>query len=241
MVLALTIFTGCTEDEGTEPGHDGTPVATLYQYTASGEDMTENDCLFRIATNAAVREVYYMAELKTAKEERNMSDDQYAELVVTQGTKVEINASDTKEVIIKDLHGVYDITVVAVNGGSRTAQTITFAGPDYKPFGTGTYTSDLFGNIGKVDIEYSAIGNRYRIVSIWAANHGFSFSPDGTSVTVFPSQMETGFNDKNHGMVSVTDQGSSYDEAAKTFTFLFKFSAEDGYVYGVGNETLVMD
>jgi len=87
LLLALTalVFTGCKEEYGTDPGHDGTPVATVYKYTAGKGYNPDNDCLFRIATNAAVGEVYYLSELKSAKEERKMTEAQYSDYVVANG------------------------------------------------------------------------------------------------------------------------------------------------------------
>lgn len=54
LVLAAMALTGCREEVGTDPGNDGTPIATVYQYTAGAGYNSDNDCLFRVATNAAV-------------------------------------------------------------------------------------------------------------------------------------------------------------------------------------------
>lgn len=241
LLLALTalVFTGCKEEYGTDPGHDGTPVATVYKYTAGKGYNPDNDCLFRIATNAAVGEVYYLSELKSAKEERKMTEAQYSDYVVANGTKVDVKASDYKDVYVTDLHGAYAITVVAVNGGQKTSQSIEFMGLSYKPLGSFPYVSEMFGNMGEVEVEYSEIGNRYRIKNLWAEGHGFSFSPDGSKATVYPSSMETGFVHPKYGLVSAADQGSSYDEATKTFTFKFEFTVAAGS-FGVKLEKLTL-
>ena len=34
MLLSLTLFAACQEDEGTDPGNDSTPVASVYEYAA---------------------------------------------------------------------------------------------------------------------------------------------------------------------------------------------------------------
>ena len=240
LALAAVVFTGCKEEYGTEPGNDGTPVGTVYQYKVGDGYNADNDCLFRVATNAAVSEGYYLAELKSAKEARKMTEGEYADYVVANGKKVDVKPSDYKDVYVTDLHGLYSITVVAVNGGTKTSQSIDFEGLDYKAFGTGTYTSEMFGNIGTVNVEYSEVGNRYRIKDLWAEGHGFSFSPNGSKVTVYPSSMETGFNHPSYGMVSATDQGSTYDEGTKTFTFNFKFTVSAGS-FGVKQEVLVLN
>lgn len=36
LVLAAMALTGCREEVGTDPGNDGTPIATVYQYASSG-------------------------------------------------------------------------------------------------------------------------------------------------------------------------------------------------------------
>ena len=54
MLLPLALFAACQEDEGTDPGHDSTPIATVYEYTAGDGYNADNDCRFRVATNSAM-------------------------------------------------------------------------------------------------------------------------------------------------------------------------------------------
>lgn len=236
---ALALFAACSEDQGTNPGGDATPVATVYQYAAGAGYNPDNDCYLRVATNAAAKETYYLAELKTAKEGRKMTDAEYAAYVIKEGKKLEVSASSVKDFYITDLHGLYAVTVVAANGGTMTSQSVDFAGLDYKPLGKGTYSSEFFGDTREVDVDYSEVGNRYRIANNWEEGYGLSFSPEGSKVTVYPSQMETGYKHPTYGMVSVTDQGSTYDEATKTFTFTFKFTVAAGS-FGNAVETLTL-
>lgn len=241
MLLSLTMFAACQEDEGTDPGHDSTPVASVYKYTAGDGYNADNDCRFRVITNSAVQEVYYLAQLNDEKKALNMTDQQYADYVVEKGTKLDLKAASDTDVYVKDLHGLYDITVVAVRGNTKTQQTIQFAGLDYKPYGQGTWTSSFFGGSWKVDVEYSTVGNRYRIKSLYKDGYGFSFSPNGSNVTVYPSgAIETGYVHSSYGMVSMTDQGSTYDASTKTFTFNFKFTVSAGS-FGTKTETLTLD
>ena len=241
MLLSLTMFAACQEDEGTDPGHDSTPVASVYKYTAGDGYNADNDCRFRVITNSAVQEVYYLAQLNDEKKALNMTDRQYADYVVEKGTKLDLKAASDTDVYVKDLHGLYDITVVAVRGNTKTQQTIQFAGLDYKPYGQGTWTSSFFGGSWKVDVEYSTVGNRYRIKSLYKDGYGFSFSPNGSNVTVYPSgAIETGYVHSSYGMVSMTDQGSTYDASTKTFTFNFKFTVSAGS-FGTKTETLTLD
>ncbi|WP_262288072.1 hypothetical protein [Hallella absiana] len=235
------MFAACQEDEGTDPGHDSTPVASVYKYTAGDGYNADNDCRFRVITNSAVQEVYYLAQLNDEKKALNMTDQQYADYVVEKGTKLDLKAASDTDVYVKDLHGLYDITVVAVRGNTKTQQTIQFAGLDYKPYGQGTWTSSFFGGSWKVDVEYSTVGNRYRIKSLYKDGYGFSFSPNGSNVTVYPSgAIETGYVHSSYGMVSMTDQGSTYDASTKTFTFNFKFTVSAGS-FGTKTETLTLD
>lgn len=194
-----------------------------------------------MATNAATQEVYYLAQLDEEKKALNMTDQQYADYVVEKGTKIDVKASSDADVYVKDLHGLYDITVVAVKGNTKTQQSFQFAGLDYKPYGQGTWTSVMFGSSWKVDVEYSTVGNRYRIKSLYKDGYGFSFTPNGSNVTVYPNgAIETGYIHATYGMVSITDQGSTYNAASKTFTFNFKFTVSAGS-FGTKVETLTLD
>lgn len=241
MLLSLTMFAACQEDEGTDPGHDSTPVASVYKYTAGDGYNADNDCRFRVITNSAVQEVYYLAQLNDEKKALNMTDQQYADYVVEKGTKIEVKASSDADVYIKNLHGLYDITVVAVKGNTKTLQSFQFSGIDYKPLGQGTWTSSFFSDAWKVDVEYSAVGNRYRIKNVYKNGYGFSFSPNGSNVTVYPNgAIETGYVHARYGMVSISDQGSTYDAASKTFTFNFNFTVSAGS-FGAASETLTLD
>jgi hypothetical protein len=241
MLVGAVVFTACSADDGQEPGNDSTPVATVYSYNASGNYNPDNDCFIRVAANGATSEAYYLAELADTKNGRNMSDEQYADYVVSNGKKIEgISGASTKDVYITDLHGLYVVSVVAVNGGSKTIQSVNFAGLDYKPYGKGTYSSEWFGDEWEVDVEYSEVGNRYRIVNCWDDGLGFAFSPNGSNVTVYPSVIPNVDYHSKYGDVSANDTGSSYDEATKTFTFAFKWTVSAGS-FGVYNEYLTLN
>lgn len=238
VLLGVVAFTACSADEGQEPGSDSTPIATVYQYTASGDYNPDNDCFFRVSANSATNEAYYLADLKEEKEARNMSDVDYANYVVSNGKKLDnISGASIQDVYITDLHGEYVVSVVAVKGGTKTIKSFDFAGLDYKPFGKGTYSSEWFEDEWEVDLEYSVVGNRYRIANCWYDGYGFAFSPNGSKVTVYPSKIETGDVHSKYGPVSANDTGSTYDTETKTFTFAFKWTVSAGS-FGVYNEYL---
>lgn len=233
-------FIACKEDVGTDVGCDSTPVATLYQYTSSGEYNPDNDCFIRVAANSATESAYYLAELTSDKDARGMSDEQYADFVVSNGIKMSnISGASEQDVYITGLKGMYTVSVVAVKGSVKTMQQTSFAGLDFKPLGVGRYESEFFGDVWEVNVEYSEIGNRYRISDCWFDGYGFAFSPSGANVTVYPSKTETGYEHSRYGMVSVTDQGSTYDEQTRTFTFAFKWTVSAGS-FGVYNDYLTL-
>lgn len=234
-------FMACKEENGTEPGGDSTPVATLYHFDASGDYNPDNDCFIRVSANSATQSAYYLAELVSDAEARNMSKEQYADYVVSNGTKLDqISGASEQDVYITGLKGLYTVSVVAVNGNTRTIQQTEFAGLDYQPVGKGTYASEFFNDQWEVDVEYSEIGNRYRITNCWYDGYGFAFSPSGTNVTLYPSKTETGYVHAKYGMVSVTDQGSSYDPEKKEFTFVFKWTVSAGSL-GEYNDYLTLE
>lgn len=239
-LLGTVLFTACSADEGQEPGGDSTPKATVYTYTASGNYNPDNDCYIRVSANSATAEAYYLAELQSEKKARNMSDADYANYVVSNGKKLDkIAGASIQDVYITDLHGEYAVSVVAVKGSTKTIQTIEFAGLDYKPFGKGTYSSEWFEDEWEVDVEYSEVGNRYRIANCWGEGLGFSVAVKGSSATVVPSKIENVDNHATYGPVAATDNGSSYDAATKTFTFAFKWTVAAGS-FGVYNEYLTL-
>lgn len=237
LFCATALLSSCTEDEGTTPGGDGSPVATLYVYEPGDGYNADNDCRVRVATNAAASEVYYLAELKSDKEARNMTPEQYADYVVANGTKVDVAPSNTKDFYLTNLHGEYEITAVAVNGSTKNVRTASFAGLDYQPYGNATLTSEMFGNTQTVQIEHSVPGDRYRVVGPYANGYDFSFSIKGATVTVYPTTFETGYTHPSYGMVSATDKGSSFDEATKLVTFKFDFTVSAGS-FGTKTEQL---
>lgn len=239
LLLGAVLMASCSPDEGTDPGSDGAPVATVFTYSTPGDGYSaDNDVRFRVATNNKDSVVTYLAELTSAKDARKMSDDEYAKYVEQNGTKVSVGANNYKDVYVTDLHGEYTITVVA---NSKIAKQFEFAGLDFKTYGTGTYTSDFFGGSWPVKILHSDIGDRYRIVDAWGyEGYNADFTIEGSTVNLVGAPFETGYVHKKYGMVSASANGNStYDSAKKTITFNYSFKVSVGS-FGDYSDTLVM-
>lgn len=222
--IAAMALSACTKEEGQAPGNDDSPRVTLFQYDAPENYNPDNDLYFRFAANSASTEVFYLVEKLEDKEARGLSDEAYADYVVQNGTRAEASAiGGSQDVIVTDLHGMYSLAVVASNGAKKHLVTSTFAGLNYQPIGTGSYYSDFFEEGWPVEVEYSEIGNRYRIADNWYEGYGLVWTVDGDVATCIPTRTETGYMHPTYGMVYALDQGSSYDEGAKTFTFNFRW------------------
>ena len=149
--LAASAFTACSEDQGTNPGGDSAPVATIYSYATSLPYNPDNDVKLRFTGNDKTNEIYYYAEPTTAFEEnlRELGESGYANFVVENGTKLELE-NNYADVVLTDLYGEYTISAVAINGSQKTLRTTTFLGLDWEDLATGVY---YFGVIGLDETE----------------------------------------------------------------------------------------
>jgi hypothetical protein len=148
LALGTLVFTtSCTNESGTEPGNDKSPVVTLYQYAPTGDEYDSDvDVQVRFATNGATQEVYYYVENAddAASYIATNGADAYTDKVISQGTKVEgIDGASNVDVIITNLAGTNKITAVAVNGSSRYTTSTEFTADSWTTLAEGTYT---FGN-----------------------------------------------------------------------------------------------
>ena len=145
LAAALTFcFTSCKEDNGTEPGTDSQPAATIYTYEPSAPLNPDNDVNIRFVCNSKTSEAYYLVEKTTEKEAHKMSEAAYADFVVANGTKLQLtedkhSGGKVSEVTVAGLLGDYTITAVAANGGTKTSATKTFRGLMWEDVVTGTY------------------------------------------------------------------------------------------------------
>lgn len=141
LFMAATI-TSCAEEEGTEPGNDGSPVITVYQYTVALPYNSDNDVALRIATNNRVTAVYYLAEPTADQQSRleSLGEDGYAQYVVENGTQVDgISGNTTTDVVLTGLTGAYIITVVGTDGSSLSSRSVEFTGLAWEDVVAGTY------------------------------------------------------------------------------------------------------
>lgn len=148
VLFATAALTSCTEENGTEPGNDSTPTATVYKYAvtaADGDYDADTDVHIRIAANNATDEVYYLVE-KTADKTANVSskgEEGYWEYVVSNGTKANLT-DGIADIILTGLLKENTITVVAKgNKGKLTAQETTFYGITWKDVCTGRIKAPL--------------------------------------------------------------------------------------------------
>ena len=118
----------------------------------------------------------------------------------------------------------------------------------FEPFGTGVYSSELFGDEWPVQIEKAAEADVYRIIDCFVEGYDFTFSVDQDN-NVFYSTQQTGYIDGDNGMVSLEMpdaeepdsyyMGEPYREG-NVFYFLTHFSVEGGS-YGHWYELLTLD
>lgn len=136
------LFTACEEEEGTVPGNDSQPKVTLYSYTPDAPYDTDNDIRVRVAANSKATEIYYLAEEteKTNEYIKSKGENAFYEKVIAEGKKVDVAPAETGDVYVTGMFGQNTITFVAVNGGSKTASTLSFYGYTWNTISTGTYT-----------------------------------------------------------------------------------------------------
>lgn len=143
LIAALT-FTACTEDEGTTPGGDSTPGVVVYKYDVASPLNPDNDVNIRVVANNAAEATYLLAEKTADKNARGLSEAEYANYVVENGTKLEAKADEQSGGVELDstfvgLYGEYTISAVAVKGGKKTLASTTFTGLDWADVVDGVY------------------------------------------------------------------------------------------------------
>ncbi len=145
MAMGLVAFASCTEDEGTEPGHDSEPNIALYQSTPSAPNDPDLDVQVLVAANNKVTDVYYFCESPQAKEERGLDENAYASYIIENGTKVselvkdEAGNGKNATVIVNCKGGDNVVTFVAVGGNKHQTRSFDFRGIPWTTLAKGTY------------------------------------------------------------------------------------------------------
>lgn len=149
-VVSAIALAACSDDEGTDPGHDSAPAVTIYSYTPGSGYNADEDVKIRIAPNSKVKDIYYLSELTTAKQEyvAENGENAYADYVVENGTKIESEDDADPEVTLTGLLGNYTITVVGLAGnGKKAVGSTTFQGLTWTTITGGTMT---YGTLGQM-------------------------------------------------------------------------------------------
>jgi len=121
---------------------------------------------------------------------------------------------------------------------------------DYKPYATGTYYSEFWGDDDgnlletKVTMEYSEIQDNYRLSNCWGEGTGrVIFTWDGAnSVELVENSIAVGLNADDYGAVTAvaTEEPCTYDVSTKTFTFPFEWTVSAGS-FGEYADTFVIE
>lgn len=241
MLFAVISFVGCSDEQGTEPGNDSKPVATVFTYSAELPNDPDVDCQLRIATNSATKELYYLAEKTTEYEALLASGGESAviENTINNGTSVSPNATTATDVILKNLGGAYTIAVVAVNGNTKTLSTGEFTGYAWVDVAKGTYASGYsnaayfgFASV-ETTLQYKeADSTQYRFKDLFGSGQHllltkteYTTSDGGTYMRV--AAQSTPFTYGSYGTLYVCDVATWQDNDAYLDNVLY----DNGYCY----------
>lgn len=241
--LAATVIS-CEKDKyGTEPGNDSTPNVVIKTFNAELPNDPDCDAVVRFAANNATTEVYYFAERATEKEKRGLSEDAYADYVVSNGTKVTMennvfDGSSVADVVVKSLYYENVITAVAVGNGKKSAFSTTFTGYKWNTLCSGTYyfrnsfSAGLAGATKEATLQQRDDDKtQYRIKDVFATGYHLSFfsidkkgtDDRGTYQYLRIPAQSTGLVHSKYGALSVRDLGY--------------WQGDDGYVTDYGYES----
>lgn len=231
VLLAAATMTSCAEDEGTDPGHDSTPVVTVYQYKVAKPYNPDNDVMVRFATNSKTAELYYLAESTADRDNHlsSMGENGYMDYVVSNGVKVDDASGESNvDVTVTDIFGEYTITAVAVAGNAKTSATTVFTGLEWEDVVGGTYYFTGDGTGGTASASVSGVessptvlqicttdANLYRFKDVFGNGYHMKINlidykgkDDGGEYQFFRvPAVETSYTFGKHGTVSVRDIG----------------------------------
>ncbi len=240
--VTVIAFSSCLEEEGTTPGGDSEPIATLYIYKADAENYNpENDVFVRVAINDKVKECYYLAQKAEDRSTQieQKGEDAYMDYVITEGTKIsEFTNYKTADFYVKGLKGKYTISVVAVGGESKSLAGVNFTGYDWVELGKGIFTSSSFGFSEERDIQKLRNGNLYQVKSAYKEGWNLRFTVNEDNSIAFDKQ-EIGIVHKKYGMMSFGPQLNGSKKEGKNITLVGKLTVAAGS-FGEFKETIVL-
>jgi hypothetical protein len=223
LAFALTTISSCKVDEGTDPGNDSEPVATIYQFKAENPYDSDSDVKIRVAANSATAEAYIFAEKVADKTARlaSLGKDGYMDYVVTKGVKLDkIAGSSVQDYTVTGMNGEYAITVVAKNGDRKMSAETSFTGVLWNTIATGTYTFcaksvRFFGTSVETSLQVNASSPTiYRFKNVYGEGVNLVFTltdqkgkdADGVPFTYLRvAAQATGATFGTYGNVSVRD------------------------------------
>ncbi|MGP1437008.1 MAG: hypothetical protein ACTTKN_10360 [Phocaeicola sp.] len=230
LIALLAVFTmsACTDEEGTNPGGDGSPSVILYQYDAESPNDPDTDSALRIAVNNKTADVYYFAEPTSSVSGHGATTEAYADYVVANGTKAATTADENNggyyaDVVVTNMKGDYTISAVAVSGNEKAIQQKTFFGKTWVDVSTGTYY--FSGNMQKrLGVDKSvpttlqsleSDPNQYRFKNLYGAGYSLILTKtdvtgadDNDALQFFRvADQALPFSSAKYGTISVRDLG----------------------------------
>lgn len=108
----------------------------------------------------------------------------------------------------------FNLTLVGDNVSELYNQTTykAFFSLTFKPFGTGTFSSEFFDGDWTVEVEKAEEADVFRIIDCYTDGYNITFSVDNENNIRYSTQ-ETGYEDPDYGMVSLAmpdSEGSYY-------------------------------
>jgi len=222
LVFAIAAISSCKVDEGTDPGNDSQPVATIYKFKAENPYDVDADVKIRVAANSATAEAYIFAEKTTDKTTRlaSLGKDGYMDYVVTKGVKLDkIAGNSIQDYTVTSMNGDYTITVVAKNGDRKMSAETIFTGVMWNTLATGTYTfctksAPLFGATIETSLQVNASSaTTYRLKNLYGDGEHLVFTSidkqgeDATGKFTYlrVATQSTGVPYGTYGAISVRD------------------------------------
>lgn len=231
LLAGVTFLTSCEKAEGTLPGNDVNPYASVNTFSVSSPYDPDVDVAVKFAANSATTSIYYFAETTAKKEARNLPEAEYAKYVIEHGkqiTDLKVNEFDgayVADVVIQSLEGGENtISAVAVNDQSQTLSSGTFFSYTWSDVCTGTYyyaiasianyvgASSSTATLQKNDFD----DTKYRLVGAYgnSVKLPINLLPDYTGkedgekyIFARVPDTATGLNHPSAGAISVRDIG----------------------------------